>query len=61
MSTSVVPRRVPPPVFEPSTDFPTLEDDEPVRRSRAWIVALIVTAALVVAAVGFVVGRVTAL
>ena len=59
MSTSVVPRRVPPPVFEPSTDFPTLEDEEPVRRSRVWVVALIVIAALLVAGVGFIVGRVT--
>ncbi len=60
MSTSVMRRSAPPPVIEPSTDFPTLEDEEPVRRSRAWIVALVVLGALVVGAVGFVVGRVTA-
>lgn len=60
MSTSVMRRSAPPPVIEPSTDFPTFEDQEPVRRSRAWIVALVVLGALVVGAVGFVVGRVTA-
>ena len=60
MSTSVMRRSAPPPVIEPSTDFPTFEDEEPVRRSRAWIVALVVLGALVVGAVGFVVGRVTA-
>ena len=60
MSTSVMRRSAPPPVIEPSTDFPTFEDEEPVRRSRAWIVALVVLGALVVGAVGFVVGRATA-
>ncbi len=60
MSTSVVPRRMPSPVAEPSTDFPTLEDEVPTRRSRVWIVALIVVGAALVGALGFVVGRVTA-
>jgi len=60
MSTSVMRRPAPPPVFEPSTDFPTLEDEEPVRRSRVWIVALGVVGALLVAAAGFALGRATA-
>lgn len=60
MSTSVMPRHAPPPVFEPSTDFPTYEDEEPVERSRAWIVALVVLAALLLGVVGFVAGRATA-
>src|SRR5512134_2782810 len=60
MSTSVMRRPAPPPVIEPSTDFPTLEDEEPVRRSRIWIVALAVVGALLVAAAGFALGRATA-
>jgi len=60
MSTSVMHRPAPPPVFEPSTDFPTLEDEEPVRRSYAWIVTLVVLGAVVVGAVGFAIGRATA-
>jgi hypothetical protein len=60
MSTSVMRRPAPRPVIEPSTDFPTLEDEEVVPRSRAWIVGLAVLGALVVGALGFVVGRATA-
>lgn len=60
MSTSVMRRPAPPPVIEPSTDFPTLEDEEQVPRSRAWVVALVVIGALVLGALGFVVGRATA-
>jgi hypothetical protein len=60
MSTSVARRAAPPPVFEPSTDFPTLEDEEPVRRSRFWIVALAVVGALLVGAAGFALGRASA-
>jgi hypothetical protein len=60
MSTSVMRRSAPPPVIEPSTDFPTLEDEEPVRRSYAWLVALVLLGAVVVGAIGFAVGRSTA-
>jgi hypothetical protein len=40
MATSLMPQRSIPPVLEPSTDFPTLEDEEPIHRSRAWLVVL---------------------
>ena len=60
MSTSVMRRPAPPPIIEPSTDFPTIEDEEPVRRPRAWIVALVVIGALAVGLIGFALGRSTA-
>ena len=44
------------PQVEPSTDFPTVEE---VEHDRAWIwvLALVVVGALVIAGVGYVVGR----
>jgi len=58
MSTSVR-SRVPTPVIEPSTDFPTPDDGEPIHRAPLRIVALVIAGALIVAAiVGFVVGYV---
>jgi hypothetical protein len=56
MSTSVR-SRVPAPVIEPSTDFPTPDDGEPIHRAPLRIAAMVIAGALVLAAVvGFVVG-----
>ncbi|HEU4355413.1 MAG TPA: hypothetical protein VFT27_07465 [Actinomycetota bacterium] len=56
MSTSVR-SRVPAPVIEPSTDFPTPDDGDPIHRAPLRIAALVIAGALVLAAVvGFVVG-----
>ncbi len=60
MSTSLR-SRVRPPVLEPSTDFPTLDDEEPVHRAPLWLAALVISGAILAGAVtGFVAGRVTA-
>ena len=56
MSTSVR-SRLPAPVIEPSTDFPTPDDGEPIHRAPLRIAAMVIAGALVLAAVvGFVVG-----
>jgi hypothetical protein len=56
MSTSVR-SRVPAPVIEPSTDFPTPDDGEPIHRAPLRVAALVIAGALVLAGVvGFVVG-----
>lgn len=56
MSTSVR-SRLPAPVIEPSTDFPTPDDGEPIHRAPLRIAALFIAGALILAAVvGFVVG-----
>jgi hypothetical protein len=61
MATSLKQRSsVPLPVLEPSTDFPSFEDVEPTPRSRGWIIAALVLAALMIAALGFVAGRASA-
>ncbi len=44
MSTSLRADRV----FEPSTDFPTLEDEAPCPRARRWTLALVAGGALLV-------------
>jgi hypothetical protein len=59
-STMVRPREVAPPVREPSTDFPTVEDEATCRRSRLRTAALVGVGGLVAGgAVGFVLGRLT--
>ncbi len=51
--------RIPMPVIEPSTDFPTPDDGEPIHRAPLWLAALVIAGALALCAVvGFVVGRV---
>lgn len=49
------------PRIEPSTDFPTLtdvvEEDPAVRTSRGWVVALVTVGALLVASLGYLIGR----
>ena len=56
MSTSVR-SRLPAPVIEPSTDFPTPDDGVPIHRAPLRIAALVIAGALFLAAVvGFVVG-----
>lgn len=62
MSTSVRPRPTPMPVFEPSTDFPTVEDEVVCPHRRPWaLVAIAAIAALVVGLLGgFALGRSTA-
>ena len=56
MSTSVR-SRTSMPVIEPSTDFPTFDDGEPIHQAPLRMAALVIAGALVVAAVvGFVVG-----
>jgi hypothetical protein len=58
MSTSVR-SRTSMSVIEPSTDFPTFDDGEPVHQAPLRIAALAIIGALVVAAVvGFVVGSI---
>jgi hypothetical protein len=45
------------PVIEPSTDFPTLDDGEPIHQAPLRIAEFVIAGALVVATiVGFVVG-----
>lgn len=62
MSTSLRTRGVPMPAFEPSTDFPTLEDEELCHHRPPWrLISVIAAGALVLGAVaGFVAGRTTA-
>jgi hypothetical protein len=61
MATSLKPHSsVPLPVLEPSTDFPSFEDVEPIPRSRGWVIALVVLVILLVAALGFMIGRASA-
>jgi hypothetical protein len=44
-------------VIEPSTDFPTPDDGEPIHRAPLRMAAMVIAGALVLAAiVGFVVG-----
>lgn len=51
--------RVPAPVIEPSTDYPTPDDGEPIHRAPLRIAAFVIAGALALAAVvGFVVGYV---
>jgi len=51
--------RISAPVLEPSTDFPTPDDGEPIHRAPLRIAALVIAGALAVAAiVGFVIGYV---
>jgi hypothetical protein len=58
MSTSVR-SRVPIPVIEPSTDFPTPDDGEPIHRAPLWLAGFVIAGALALCAVvGFVVGLV---
>lgn len=60
MSTSVRPRPpMPTPVYEPSTDFPTLEDEVPCPRARRWLLALVWAGVGLVLglAVGLLIGR----
>jgi len=58
MSTSVR-SRVPMPVIEPSTDFPTPDDGEPIHRAPLRIAALVIAGALILATVvGYVIGSV---
>ena len=58
MSTSVR-SRVPMPVIEPSTDFPTSDDGEPIHRAPLRIAALVIAGALILATVvGYVIGSV---
>jgi hypothetical protein len=46
-------------VIEPSTDFPTPDDGEPIHRAPLRIAALVIAGALVLAVIaGFVVGYV---
>lgn len=60
-ATMVRPDQAERPVVEPSTDFPTIEDEVPVRWTRLWTAAIVGSGALVAGgAVGFVLGRVTA-
>ena len=44
------------PQVEPSTDFPTVEEAEH-DRAWIWVLALVVVGALVIASVGYVIGR----
>jgi len=47
------------PVIEPSTDFPTFDDGEPIHRAPLRIAAIVIAGALTAAAaVGFVLGYV---
>lgn len=56
MSTSVR-SRTSMPVIEPSTDFPTLDDGEPIHQAPLRIAEFVIAGALAVATiVGFVVG-----
>lgn len=58
MSTDVK-SRVPAPVIEPSTDFPTTDDGEPIHRAPLKVAWLVIAGIVVVAAiVGFVLGYV---
>lgn len=58
MST-LVRSRIPAPVIEPSTDFPTPDDGEPIHRAPLKVAAIVITGGLILAAVvGFVVGYV---
>jgi F0F1-type ATP synthase assembly protein I len=58
MPTSAMPRMTAP-ALEPSTDFPTDDDGEPIHRARLRMAALVIAGALVAAAVvGFVIGYV---
>ena len=51
--------RVPMPVIEPSTDFPTPDDGEPIHRAPLRIAALVIAGALILATVvGYVIGSV---
>jgi hypothetical protein len=58
MTTSLRRQGVPMPVIEPSTDFPTIEDEEPCPQPMPWgLIGLVAVASLVIGAVGgFVVG-----
>lgn len=53
MTTSLRTRGVPMPVIEPSTDFPTLEDEEPCHHPTPWgLISIVGAASLAVGAVG---------
>lgn len=57
-STVVRPREVASPVREPSTDFPTVEDEALCRRSRLRTATLVGVGGLVAGgAIGFALGR----